>query len=214
MKDKLIAKLKQLFIDMKEGASELTLDIDDKNKDSVISELIVPFMQLTNSESISELNDALTMLIDGNADSEEYNTLVEAIVEIVMEDSKAEEVDAELETLATNAYAVVNKFTELKADKTNDEGTAFDSFSTEISDFVASLGDQSDDESMDEDVDDADDNPTPDNSKDEAGEGEEEEEDAGGEEEGDEVEDEADDAGEATGAIEIVASTDQVDETA
>ena len=208
MKDKLIAKLKQFILDMKESSDTLTVEVSDENKDTIFSDLIVPFMQLTESESVSALADILDQIVDGDVEADDHTELLGKIVDVMIEESDADKIEEELENLVTNAYAVRNKFNELKANiitvDNKEVGTEFDAFSKEIVDFMnTDLADN-----KDESTDDADVTVNIDNKDEAAGDGEEED-DAG--EEGDAGEE--DDAGEGKASMIITASTDEVDET-
>lgn len=207
MKDKLIVKLKQFILDMKESSDTLTVEVSDENKDTIFSDLIVPFMQLTESESVSALADTLDQIVDGDVEADDHTELLGKIVDVMIEESDADKIEEELENLVTNAYAVRNKFNELKA-KTitvdnKEAGTEFDAFSKEIVDFMnTDLADDNKDESAD----DTDVTVNIDNKDEAAGDGEED--DAGEADAGEE-----DAGGEGEAGMVITASTDEVDET-
>ncbi len=212
MKDKLIVKLKQFILDMKESSDTLTVEVSDENKDTIFSDLIVPFMQLTESESVSALADTLDQIVDGDVEADDHTELLGKIVDVMIEESDADKIEEELENLVTNAYAVRNKFNELKA-KTitvdnKEAGTEFDAFSKEIVDFMnTDLADDNKDESAD----DTDVTVNIDNKDEAAGDGEED--DAGEADAGEADAGEEDAGGEGEAGMVITASTDEVDET-
>jgi hypothetical protein len=140
MKDKLIAKLKQNILDLRESSSTFIVDLNDDNKKEIISDLVIPFMQLTDSVTVADLSANLDLLVNGDFESVEHKAMMDKIVDVLLEGSS--DVEEELNHLVTNAYAVVNKFVQLKGEKTivdNKESSAFDQFDQEIINFMNSL---------------------------------------------------------------------------
>ena len=72
MKLKLIKELLGVLTGVKESNNDITLDINDENKESVYSELLIPLMNLTNSDTVEALHNKLDFLINGNVDSDEF----------------------------------------------------------------------------------------------------------------------------------------------
>lgn len=133
MKDKLVLKLKQFIIDMKESAGTFVIDISPENKESIFGDLFIPFMQLTNSESVADLTSKLSMLVDSENNSSEATELLGNIIDVMIQDVDNSSIEEELKNLVTNAYAVLNKINELKS---NNESTAITTLNDEILAFM------------------------------------------------------------------------------
>ena len=135
MKDKLIAKLKQAILDMKESSSSFVIEMSDTNKNEIISDLVIPFMQLTDSETVTDLHAKLDMLVNGDFESEGHKELLNKIVDVLMDSQ--EDIDEQVSHIVTNAYGVINKFNELKKESDDKkESSAFEDFNKDILTFM------------------------------------------------------------------------------
>lgn len=134
LKNKLIKQLKDLISTKKEG--EMTVKLDDESS-NIYAELLIPFMELTQSETLEELSIALNALVDNNEADELYKSIITIFMEEI---SEVDEYDKELDTLSDNIIAVSNTFNNLKEQKiVNDdktESTEFDKLSDEIVKFL------------------------------------------------------------------------------
>lgn len=116
MKSKLVKELLAALRNIKESQSDVTLDMNDENKESVYNELLIPLMNLTNADDVNQLHSKLEFLINGDTNSEEYATVASALVDYILDDDESEtNFSDELNSLLINCMAVLNTFNELNS---------------------------------------------------------------------------------------------------
>jgi hypothetical protein len=233
MKSKLIKELLAAITSVKETQSDVILDLNDDNKESVYDELLIPLMNLTNSDTVKQLHDKLEFLINGDVDSEDHAALSESLVNYVLDDESDSNFSEEVSNLVVNCMAVLNKFNELTVDVDDDKKEdALAAIDTDLVDLI-NIESEDNEDATDEESDATDEDATDEESdksedivedtKSEAGEmpdeeempeGEGEEMPAEGEGENEMETEPEDEAEEPTGVVlEIVPTSEQVDET-
>jgi hypothetical protein len=221
MKSKLIKELLAAITSVKETQSDVILDLNDDNKESVYDELLIPLMNLTNSDTVKQLHDKLEFLINGDVDSEDHAALSESLVNYVLDDESDSNFSEEVSNLVVNCMAVLNKFNELTADVDDDKKEdALAAIDTDLVDLI-NIESEDNEDATDEESDESED--IVEDTKSEAGEmpdeeempeGEGEEMPTEGEGENEMETEPEDEAEEPTGVVlEIVPTSEQVDET-
>jgi hypothetical protein len=117
MKSKLVKELLVALMNIKESQSDVTLDMNDENKESVYNELLIPLMNLTNSDDVKELHSKLEFLINGDTNTDEYAVMAKSLVDYILDDDESDtNFTEELNSLLVNCMAVLNTFNELNGD--------------------------------------------------------------------------------------------------
>jgi hypothetical protein len=146
MKSKLIKELLAAITSVKETQSDVILDLNDDNKESVYDELLIPLMNLTNSDTVKQLHDKLEFLINGDVDSENHATLSESLVNYVLDDESDNNFSDEVHNLVVNCIAVLNKFNELTSDADDKKEDALSSIDNDLVDLINVKTDTEEDE--------------------------------------------------------------------
>ena len=210
MKSKLIKELIAVLAGVKESQSDVTLDLTEDNKQFVYSELLIPLMNLTNADDISQLHEKLEFLINGDADSSDYTELAKTLVNYILDDEENDtNFSEELNSLIVNCVAVLNTFNEMKNSSEEGKESPLMTLNSEIIELINEEDKVNVTNEKDENGDAASDSLVNETNN-EAGavEGEEGETEV----DDDENEDEDDEpTGEAT--LSIVSATEKVDET-
>lgn len=132
MKLKLIKELLAVLNSVKETQSDVTLDMNNDNKESVYSELLIPLMALTNSDDVNKFHTTLEFLMNGNTESAEHIELCNTLVNFILDDDDSDANFSEtLNSLMVNCMAVLNTFNELK-DSTDKKESALVDINDEL----------------------------------------------------------------------------------
>jgi len=133
MKSKLIKELLTVLASVKEKQGDVTLDMNEDNKESVYSELLIPLMNLTNADDVAQLHERLEFLINGDIDSSDYAELAGTLVNYILDDEENDSnFSDELQSLIVNCVAVLNSFNEMKTGSTDGKEDAFAVLNSEI----------------------------------------------------------------------------------
>lgn len=159
MKSKLTKELLAVLMSVKSDNNDVTLEMNDDNKESVYNELLIPLMNLTNSDTVKQLREKLDFLINGNVDSDDHVEFATTLVNYILDD---EESDAnfsdELHALLVNCMATLNTFNEIisKEEDDNKKENALDAIESEVLTFMNSIvkPEEKEVETKTEDVDD------------------------------------------------------------
>lgn len=132
MKSKLIKDLLAVLNGVKESQGDVTLDLNTENKESVYSELLIPLMNLTNSDSIEQLHTKLEFLVNGDSATDEHTEMCETLVKFILDDEDSDSNFSEtLNSVIINCVAVLNTFNEMK-ESTDKKESVFTDMDTEI----------------------------------------------------------------------------------
>lgn len=210
MKSKLIKELLSVLASVKEKQSDVALDMNDDNKESVYNELLIPLMNLTNADDIAQLHERLEFFVNGDTDSSDYAEMATTLVNYILDDDGSESnFSKELNSLVVNCIAVLNTFNEMKAEQVEEGATPIlDVINAEVIELLKA-DDVQDEEDNKEEVENQPADVLTEGSKNEAGTMEEEDP-----EEEPEPEPEAPEGeGDAEPTLELVDPTAEVDET-
>lgn len=134
----LISKLDEI----KKDNSKITLDLS--NKENVFEDLLIPLMNLTKTDSLTELYNKLDIIIN-NADTKnsEFTDIAEKLVAYVMEDTNNESNDIydEFSSLMSNCMAIYNTL------KKSIDENAIDSMNFDIAEYINTKINKDDEES-------------------------------------------------------------------
>lgn len=143
MKDKLILKIQQFILDMKETSDHYI--IENQDKETLFNDLIIPFMQLTNSTTIKDLETNLNILVNNNESDEQFKQLSNLIIES-LDSNDIEQCETELKNLISNSFGLINKFNTLKNEKIilddNTESNSFNTLNDDIIKFMNTTNNQ------------------------------------------------------------------------
>ncbi len=138
MKSKLIKELLAVINGIKESDEKTELDLNDSNKESVYSELLIPLMNLTNSDTVKDLHTKLELIINGDADTDEHAELTESLVNYILDDDESDaNFSDELNSLVVNCVAVLNQFN-IMVDEIEDDDKKEDAL-TALNDEIIEL---------------------------------------------------------------------------
>jgi len=136
MKEKLLKLIMQNVITLKDNSSDIVLDLNDDNKESVYNELLVPLMTITGANSASDLRAKLDTFINGNAETSEYAEMAAKFIESLIDDmEESTNLDDEVNNLIVNCVAVLNSFNNI-IEKSDNKETSLDSITVDILTFM------------------------------------------------------------------------------
>lgn len=155
---KLLTVLINKLNSVKESSKDITLDFS-KGKESVYEDLLIPLMNLTESEDLTQLHDNLNILInESESKSEDFKKITDALIQYIMEDTDNEDgadLYDEFENIMLNCVAMFNSL------KSSIENKSIDEMNEELVKYINSKIDskfkvnhEADSEVEDEDDDD------------------------------------------------------------
>jgi hypothetical protein len=113
--NKLLTVLIKKLNGVKESSNDVTLDFSG-NKESVYEDLLIPLMNLTKSDDLTQLHNNLNVIINESNDSEEFVTVANLLVGYLMDDNKDSDDDSDLyeefDNLMLNCMAIFNSLNE------------------------------------------------------------------------------------------------------
>lgn len=139
----LISKLDEI----KKDNSKITLDLS--NKENVFEDLLIPLMNLTKTDSLTELYNKLNIVINkADTKNSEFTEIAEKLVSYVMEDTNSESNDIydEFSSLMSNCMAIYNTL------KKSIDENAIDSMNFDIAEYINTKINKDDAEIENEDV--------------------------------------------------------------
>lgn len=134
---KLLTVLINKLNSVKESSKDITLDFS-KGKDSVYEDLLIPLMNLTESDDLTQLHDNLNILInETESESDAFKKISNALIEYIMEDNDNEvegDVDLydEFENIMLNCMAMFNSL------KSSIENNTIEEMNNELTEYINS----------------------------------------------------------------------------
>ena len=117
---KLIKVLIKELNNIKEKSNDATLEFSD-NKEAIYDDLLIPLMNLTNSDSLTALYNCLNVVLNESQESEEFINIANLLVKYIMDDTNTESdsnINQEFNDLMLNCVAVFNTIKEAQANET------------------------------------------------------------------------------------------------
>ena len=112
---KLLTVLIKKLNGVKESSKDVTLDLSG-GRESVYEDLLIPLINLTKSDDLVQLYNSLSIIINDSPESEAFTNIAELLIKYLMEDSKDDDVDADLyeefDNLMLNCMAIFNSLKE------------------------------------------------------------------------------------------------------
>jgi hypothetical protein len=108
--NKLIKVLIKELNNVKENSNDATLEFSD-NKEAIYDDLLIPLMNLTNSDSLTALYNCLNVVLNETQESEEFTNIANLLVKYIMDDTSNEnnsDINQEFNDLLLNCVAVFN----------------------------------------------------------------------------------------------------------
>ena len=131
---KLIKVLIKELNDIKEKSNDASLDFSN-NKEAIYDDLLIPLMNLTNSDSLTALYDCLNAIINESQESEKFINIANLLVKYIMNDTNTESdsnINQEFNDLMLNCVAVFNT---IKAAQDNE---TIQSMNSELTEYINS----------------------------------------------------------------------------
>jgi hypothetical protein len=117
---KLIKVLITELNNIKEKSNDVTLDFSD-NKEAIYDDLLIPLMNLTNSDSLTALYNCLNVVLNESEESEEFINIANLLVKYIMDDTNTEnnsDINQEFSDLMLNCVAIFNTIKESQTNET------------------------------------------------------------------------------------------------